>query len=441
MKHLTLFIAALFLLTMAGCKQGKASIKNEESERMENVEMEEINNDDIDYGPFTQLVAQFTPEQLQEIIGKPQPEGVRDLLLLLPDDDCFNTSIADRRKALAGERVGEDRLGIGEANTQYLNLTGIFEGTWEMYALQKGKRWHIAVNQQECGPLCLTTIAHEYSFLEGKLLRHSAANLAGYQDAWPELFIDFDQLTTQQQEAVHSIWNGNNEQMNMILFRLPRRGNNISMYIDPLAFSDAGVPESAFKEVEAEMWPFDESEWSDAQANETVLFENDKWHITGYWRGSVDAFYVTVNPQRGGSKPYTVETNSFIGVVGDFMVMGLGTSWQSLQVYQISSGKQLPVDDNFTGMIEADADEKGFTFSLMQENPPKLVWNENQKTWEPKGHVPAHLNNEELKELKNVMKGNEFGGMTLSALQTAHVALPAGKVTYRDEYRWQQTDE
>ena len=114
--------------------------------------------------------------------------------------------------------------------------------------------WWIAVNGQFCGPFCITHIANSYSLQDNHLIHHTDANLAGYQDVWVELFIDFDRLTPQQQEAARKIWEENGYES--VLFKLPRDGKTVTMYIDELPYLDEEIPSEAFRQITNKIWDF-----------------------------------------------------------------------------------------------------------------------------------------------------------------------------------------
>jgi len=211
--------------------------------------------------PFSEVVAQYSPEQLKKLLGKTEPTDVRDLFILLPDELCVkyaNTTQADRQAMAKGKFKGEtNRMWIDEIDLAhgYLDLDGIvmgFEGGWEMFAKKIDGVWWIAVNEQNCAAMCFTLHANTYTFKNGTLTRHTEANLAGYQDVWAELFIDFDQLTEKQKEQVNKIWE--NHGIEDVLFKLPRDGKTITMYVDKLPYLEAEIPETALKKVKKEIW-------------------------------------------------------------------------------------------------------------------------------------------------------------------------------------------
>ncbi|NLX67360.1 MAG: hypothetical protein GXZ19_11465 [Bacteroidales bacterium] len=209
--------------------------------------------------PFSTVVAEYTPEQIKQLLGKSAPENVKDLFPLLSPEDIFFGLKAEERKQLVKQKKYVTESGsmtflVNETETgeNYLSFIGTFEGIWEMFAKKKGDTWWIAVNSQFCGALCYTHIANCYTFHNNRLTLHTDANLAGYQDVWPELFIDFDQLTADQQETVKKIWD---KKLNeLILFNLPRDGKTITMYIDELPYLDEDIPYEVFKKVETDIW-------------------------------------------------------------------------------------------------------------------------------------------------------------------------------------------
>lgn len=132
-----------------------------------------------------------------------------------------------------------------------------------MFAKKIDGIWSIALNEQNCGASCVTVLEKWYAYDNGKLFSQRYANLAGYQDLWPELFIDFGQLTETQKQEAMAIWerdirSGENEEdailFSNVLFRLPRDGKIITMYIDKEPYTEVGIPESAFKVVSKEIW-------------------------------------------------------------------------------------------------------------------------------------------------------------------------------------------
>lgn len=248
----TVTITLILAIMLLSCGGGKTKDKTEISGNMEDI-VQSVGIDDDD--PFSEVIIQYSPQQLKQLLGKAEPQDVRDFLVLLPDSFCYNFSAADRKRVAQGERVGDyGGLALGEVDIPngYLNLSGAWEGSWEMFAKKVDGTWRLAINQQYCGPACYTHIADTYTFENGTLTRHTYANLAGYQDVWVELFVDFDQLTEAQQKQANEIWDENG--IDAVLFRLPRDGKTITMYIDMFPYLDAEIPETAFKEITAEIY-------------------------------------------------------------------------------------------------------------------------------------------------------------------------------------------
>lgn len=206
-------------------------------------------DNDANDDPFVELVAQYTPEQLNQLIAKPEPTDIQDLLLLLPDSDFllyFNFDVAQRKQLLAGETVSNVTLDKSDAANGYLQSG--YEGVWEMIAKAEGDVWHIALNERNCAEFCSTVMQKSYIYQDGKLLAQNAATIAGFQDYWPELFIDFKQLTQDQKDTVMQVWAEHG--IEGVLYRLPRDGQSpIVVYLDAQRYTEAGIPESAMMEV------------------------------------------------------------------------------------------------------------------------------------------------------------------------------------------------
>lgn len=261
-------ILALLLIALIGCGGGKSDNKKVQDQEDSLIELsvnsenssEIIDSNISDDDPFSEIIAQYSPEELRQILGKTEPQDVTDLFLLLPESDYLlylNFTVDQRRKMVKGERVSSyfGEMGLEEIDVRNGYLSSGYEGIWEMFAKKQEGVWHILVNEQNCGQFCSTVLAKTYTFANGKLIQRSHANLAGYQDLWVELFIDFDQLTQEQQAQANKIWgeSSQGDEMTMpfsnVLFRLPRDGRTITMYIVKQPYIDAGIPESAFKKI------------------------------------------------------------------------------------------------------------------------------------------------------------------------------------------------
>ncbi|MGI6572814.1 MAG: hypothetical protein ACOX19_05260 [Fermentimonas sp.] len=285
MKRLTFTLLLVLAVTVVGCGGGKKggkidgtnkandttrlteSASNEsnptsESGVTDDTRLAEFDEDD----PFSELIVQYTPAQLKKIIGKAEPEDVTDLFLLLPDTDFllyFNFTAEQRKEMLKGETIQYVELSDIDVKNGYISSG--YEGTWEMFAKKIDGVWWIALYENNCGEYCSTVQAKTYTYGEGKLVQRNHANLAGYQDVWVELFVDFDQLTEEQRELANGIWEAqqeaerdsweeNNGVNSGLLFRLPRDGKNITMYVEAYPYTEAGIPESAIREVTTAIW-------------------------------------------------------------------------------------------------------------------------------------------------------------------------------------------
>ena len=76
---------------------------------------------------------------------------------LLPEECFFDPAptAGQRKELLDGKTVNGLRIGVRDIRNGYMNLTGPFEGVWEMCfwnTADKGKL--VAVNARSCGPVC-----------------------------------------------------------------------------------------------------------------------------------------------------------------------------------------------------------------------------------------------------------------------------------------------
>ena len=100
MKTKTILPVFLALFALSGCTGGNANPKQagsktvhskevSNSPELEEGEESGIGGNYNDDNPFTTLMAEYTPQQIRQLIGKTTPENVRDLFVLLPDDAFF----------------------------------------------------------------------------------------------------------------------------------------------------------------------------------------------------------------------------------------------------------------------------------------------------------------------------------------------------------------
>lgn len=285
MKRLIFTLLLVLAVMVAGCGGGKAGKESDATDKTVDTTLStesvsgggdrksgpeatdgsrlmDIDEDD----PFSELIVQYTLAQLKKIIGKAEPKDVTDLFLLLPDTDFllyFNFTAEQRKEMLKGETIQYVELSDIDVKNGYISSG--YEGIWEMFAKKIDGVWWIALYENNCGEYCSTVQAKTYTYGEGKLVQRNHANLAGYQDVWVELFVDFDQLTEEQRELASGIWEAqqeaeresweeNNGVNSGLLFRLPHDGKTITMYINAYPYIEAGIPESAIREVTTAIW-------------------------------------------------------------------------------------------------------------------------------------------------------------------------------------------
>lgn len=114
MKTAIKFLAFL-LIVIIGCGRGKndGSKVNNKANVVEkpvhnSMDVSEIAEDNFtDDDPFSELIVQYSPQQLQQILGKKEPQDVIDLFLLLPESDFlryFNFTVEQRKKMIQAIR-------------------------------------------------------------------------------------------------------------------------------------------------------------------------------------------------------------------------------------------------------------------------------------------------------------------------------------------------
>lgn len=424
MKRLIFFIVSFCLLAISACGQEKS----DNDEKIPTVTKETGTIGVVgEFRPqgFLPILIEhrYTPIELRRMIKKACPESINDIFLMLPQENCMNLTVEERRNVLNGERAGSGQFKREFSNNQYMSLTNSSGDVWEMRAIEKDDVWHIAITWQ-----CEYSGYEPYCYSDGILYSCAQWDLSYEQDSWPEQFIDYELLTPEQQEKATAVW----QKGVRCLYRLPRQGSIATKFIDRAPYSGIQIPESAFKDSKHQITD------RNLIGEEKYYHESGTYCIWGTWGEN----RVKVAPLNDVDTAYIIEACSFEGAVGDFMVVAHGKEpVRNMYVYRLSTGKLLQIIRDCYGVITPDTDEKGFTVSIVQRKSPQLVWDSPKNTWDPIGKIPSKLYNEELEEMKQLFKDNEYQGLTLSALQMAHVELPTGKVTYRDEYHWKPTDE
>lgn len=424
MKHPTFLIVAFCLLTISGCGQEKA----DNDEKTPTVTKETGTIGIVgEFRPATFLPIiieqRYTPIELRRMTGKANPESINDIFLLLPQENCMNLTVEERSKVLNGEQAGSGQFKKEFSNNQYMSFSNSSGDVWEMCAIEKDGIWHIAITW-----LCENSHYVPYCYSDGILYSCTEWDLSYEQDSWPEQFIDYEQLAPEQQEKATAVW----QKGVRCLYRLPRQGSIATKFIDRAPYSGIQIPESAFKE------RLHQIAGHSLVGEEKYYYESDAYYIWGTWGEN----RVKVTPLSDVDTAYIIEACSFEGAVDDFMVVSHSKeSVRNMYIYKLSTGELLQTIRDCYGAITPDTDKLGFTVSIVQRKSPQLVWDSPKNTWKPTGKIPSILYNEELEEMKQLFKDNEYQGLTFSALQMAHVELPTGKVTFRDEYHWKPTDE
>lgn len=256
MKQICMLIMPMLLLLsgQSQCKQGARNSGNGE-ERNDTESLETVYKEAyIAIGnPTERLVTNYSPAVLERLIGHDQVFTIGDCLVLLPYEVCMGTSATERRAMQAADYTPETPGGaiLHELNQQYLNMGPVFEGEWEMYAVEESDQlWHIAITEKHCGPACDERV-YEFIYNHGALYQCEPARLLPFQSITLDMFIDFDLLSKEEAEGIYTEWEAMNRPEvapSLILYQLPKEGDEIVMRLETLRF-DTEIPSEAWLEV------------------------------------------------------------------------------------------------------------------------------------------------------------------------------------------------
>lgn len=181
----------------------------------------------------------YTNDELLRLLGHQSPESVRDFFLLLPDSLIFEKT-GEERKQILGD--GHDHYKVFEETERYINLTGPFEGEWEIYHSPHIPGW--ALNYRGCGPACETLQAHTYIFNNNTL--YQSERFGFISKISIDDLVDKTDLNASQRDALVKTWLSLGK---AVLYDLPRQNDSLSVYLDPLFYLDDGIPYTVFKKL------------------------------------------------------------------------------------------------------------------------------------------------------------------------------------------------
>ena len=122
-----------------------------------------------------------------------------DIYLMLPDKVALGDRVA-REQMIKNYQTGNKKLGdklyyrfdIVDEKNGFLNVTGGFEGIWEMCYWNLGKKKLIAVYHQGCGPVCYIKEFKFFTLQNGKIeLLEIEDIIPGYKTLYEDFFIDY----------------------------------------------------------------------------------------------------------------------------------------------------------------------------------------------------------------------------------------------------------
>jgi hypothetical protein len=155
-----------------------------------------------------------------------QGQTLFDLYRKLPGKDALLGNVKSREQMIQnfknGKGTGDLYVGfdVVDEKNGFLNITGAFEGIWEMcYWNMANNIKLVAVYQQECGPVCAINVFKFYRYENDKLVEEQIHNvIPEYEDIYDAFFIDGD--TSKKKLDDQDI-------IATLLFRLPRKGKDI----------------------------------------------------------------------------------------------------------------------------------------------------------------------------------------------------------------------
>lgn len=162
---------------------------------------------------------------------------------MLPDECFFAPAPGQeqRRELLEGGSVNGMKVGVKDIRNGYMNLTGAFNGVWEMCfwnTMDGGKL--VAVNVRICGPACTTHLFFYRMGDDGGLVSDPAMRSALERQLGPEDFYQTERMGPRELAAI-----GNPAQH--IIYELPRLGRNIVIRRDENASPGNGIPETLLR--------------------------------------------------------------------------------------------------------------------------------------------------------------------------------------------------
>lgn len=177
--------------------------------------------------------------------------SAKEVFLLLPDSLAtpMDLTVNKREKVLKGESIKDSFYGdegltlkVESANSgTYLTLSGPWESTWEMRVWTKDDGTQMAiVNEVECGPECVQTYCISYDIdKSGKALKETKFSPRKVQSLKARDFLG-GALSATQIKDIES------EMADHLYYRLPRKGDDISVILDETWLGGNELPTESF---------------------------------------------------------------------------------------------------------------------------------------------------------------------------------------------------
>lgn len=150
-----------------------------------------------------------------------------DIYLMLPDKVALGDRVT-REQMVKNHQTGNKKLGdnlhyrfdIVDEKNGFLNVTGLFEGIWEMCYWNLGNKKLIAVYYQGCGPVCYIEEFKFFTLQNGKIQPQDIENvIPGYNTIYEDFFVDYSDNRKKELRDKDIIAT--------LLFKIPRKGKDI----------------------------------------------------------------------------------------------------------------------------------------------------------------------------------------------------------------------
>ena len=164
-----------------------------------------------------------------------------------------------------------------------------------------------------------------------------------------------------------------------------------------------------------------------------LWFDTDQWKIMGFTQEGTDAYFLYIISKEGSIKPYTIETNYVYELIGDYLILGMGSSEPTLQIIELPTQKEtILTDSSIDGIIQVMDDNQGFYFNRRLPDNPHFIWNPDSEIWKQVGTLPEGCDPYAIGldyVSTRLVPGDERSSTIISILENAMVTFPDCQAT------------